>query len=694
MGRILNALLPTTTPVPFAAHGQRAPLGILGGGLAGARAQLRAMGQVGTLFSIVNRTSTSTSRVNWRLYRKAKSGRPEDRVEVTSHAALDLWNRPNRFFTRQEFVETEQQHIDLTGEGWWVLARSPRSTIPLEMWPVRPDRMEPVPDPEHYLTGYIYTSPGGERVPLGLDEVIQIRMPNPEDVYRGMGPVQAILHDLDATRYSAAWNANFFRNSAEPGGIVQVPNNLTDEDFNQLRARWNEQHRGVAAAHRVAILEGGMQWIDRKLSQRDMQFAELRDVSSKVIREAFGMPAFALGEVQDVNRASAEASDVWFAKELTVPRLERFKGALNNDLLPMYGPTGEGLEFDYDTPVPADREADAADLTSRANAASTLIAVGLAADEVLPACGLPDMRYVGQRPENTPPAPAPAARRTAARRPADPFAEARARLLAASDDAGDAGDAGDAELEHVRQQHDAALTALLANWSGVEEDWYAALSDQIQAAVDDEDTAALGALTLDTDRAAGVLRQALGAMAQQGAQQVVDEAAAQGVNITAPEADPALTNRAPAVRAFGGELVDIASATAQLLASGMTASAASEALRLFRPGSDGRALAGRVVAFLRGLKGRARTDVLGGLLHRAMNAGRLAALAEGPVAEYFATEVHDANVCEPCASVDGTEFPDLAAAEAAYGGGGYIDCLGGIRCRGTVRAVWDQEGES
>lgn len=241
-------------------------------------AQLRAMGSVGTLFSIVHRLSNATSQVNWRLYRKAASGKEEDREEVTAHAALDLWLKPNPFMPGQEFVESFQQHLDLTGEAWWVIARNPLAKLPLELWPVRPDRMTPVPDRRNFLSGYIYTGPDGEEVPLKVDEVIFLRMPNPEDPYRGMGPVQAILTDLDATRFSAEWNRNFFLNSSEPGGIIEVDKRLDDDEFNELTARWAEQHRGVSRAHRVAVIEAGMKWVGNAFTQRDMQFAELRGI--------------------------------------------------------------------------------------------------------------------------------------------------------------------------------------------------------------------------------------------------------------------------------------------------------------------------------------------------------------------------------------------------------------------------------
>ena len=638
-------------------------------------AQMRAMGSVGTLFAIVNRTSTATAQVNWRLWRTAKSGRAEDRTEVTSHAALDLWRKPNRAYVQQEFVESTQQHLDLTGEGWWVVARSNLASVPLELWPVRPDRMTPVPSATKFLAGYVYTGADGEQVPLDLDQVIQLRMPNPLDPYRGMGPVQSILADLDATRFSAEWNRNFFANSAEPGGIIQVDKRLGDDQFNELRMRWNEQHRGVANAHRVAILEDAT-WVDRKITQRDMQFAELRTMTRDVIREAFGIPAFALGEVSDVNRATAEAAAVWFAEYLTVPRLERIKQALNNDLLPMFGDTARGLEFDYDSPIPADVETEAAQLTARANAAAALRAAGWDPDDILSAVNLPEMRYTGAPAAAVPPPPARAALALGARTP---------RRLRAVDQ-----EEAEHDLAAVRAAYEAALASLLTDWdTRVLPGQYADIAGQVQAAVDADAPGALSDLHVDTDTAVRTLRAALADMADGAARQMAAEAAAQGISVEPPAVDEALRAHLGLVLNFGGELVPVAIAAAGLLASSLAAAAGREALRLYTPGTSGSGVAAKVGNFLRGLTNRARVDQLGGALHRAVNLGRLATLRQAPVAQYVACEVMDTNTCTPCADIEGTVFADLPAAEAAYGAGAYRECEGGDRCRGTVVAIWE-----
>lgn len=360
-------------------------------------AHLAAMGQVGTLSAIVGRTSEAVSQVHWRLFRKAKPGQPaESRVEVTRHAALDLWNQPNPFMPRQEFVETVQQHYELTGEQWWLVAKAGK--LPLELWPVRPDRMRPVPHATEFLAGAIYRSPDGDEVPLKNEEVIFVRRPNPLDVYRGLGVVQSILVDLDSARFTAEWNRNFFLNSAEPGGIIQVDKRLSDDEFTEMVMRWREQHQGVAQAHRVAVLEQG-QWIDRKFSMRDMQFPELRSLTSEMIREGFGFPKPLLGTVTDVNRANSEAAEVMFGRWLVIPRLERIKGALNGDLLPMYGPTAKDLEFDYDNPVPDDAELEMKQLTARTTAYALLTgSAGVTPESAAGVCGLPPMEHAEPAP--------------------------------------------------------------------------------------------------------------------------------------------------------------------------------------------------------------------------------------------------------------------------------------------------------
>lgn len=399
--RSLLGSLVNRAPVPYvstAMQGLRAGVGRRHG----QAQQLDAMGASATLFGIVNRTSTSVAKEDWHLHRRKAGGvcdvdgcEATGVVHVEKHPALTVLERPNGFYTRQELFESGQQHIDLTGEGWLVVYRM--GNVPAELWVVRPDRMVVVMDRRDFLVGYIYIDPDGREIPLRRQDVLSMRMPHPKDPYRGMGPVQTVLSNVAAGEYSAEWNASFFRNGARPGGIVKLSRRMSDPEFDQLVERFNENHLGTANANRTAFLEEG-DWQDVKpMSIRDMQFVETAELNRDTILLAFTASKFDLGVLEDVNRASATAAKASFAERLTVPRLDRWKGLLNNDFLPQFPGYQYDLEFVYSNPVPADREADRADKTAAATVYQTLTASGVDPDDAAEVAGLPPMR-VRERP--------------------------------------------------------------------------------------------------------------------------------------------------------------------------------------------------------------------------------------------------------------------------------------------------------
>lgn len=350
-----------------------------------------AYGSLGTLFAIVSQIGNAFASTEWHLYRKTSVRDKSRRTEVVTHGFLDIWNRPNEFYTGRLFRESVQQHLDLVGEGVIVLYMI--GGLVIEMWPVRPDRIHPVKHPTKFLTGYVYTGPDGEEIPLTKEQVIHIKYPNPADPYRGMGPVQTVLNDIDAAKYSAEWNKNFFINGAQPGGVIELDYRMEDTEFDAFLQRWNSQHRGVANAHAVAVLENA-KWKDTQFSMQDMQFAELRNLPRELVREAFAYPKPMLGTVEDVNRANADAGKEIMAEGQTIPRLSRWKDIINAYLLPRFA-NGKALEHDYDDPTPVNHEAADRKRTSQWTSAQKGVMAGFDPASVLEANELPAMEWVG-----------------------------------------------------------------------------------------------------------------------------------------------------------------------------------------------------------------------------------------------------------------------------------------------------------
>lgn len=401
------------TPVPYVSPGFGFGAGRLGSlfNRASQASQMAAYGSVGTLFAVVSAITDACAAQGWWMERIRADTRMYGPSRTTTtpllrHPALDLWEKPNNFMSRHDLVELSTQHLKLTGEAAWLIASDPRfPTLPLELWPVRPDWITPVPDPKKFLAGYIFHGPSGEQVPLETSQVIHIKLPNPLDPWRGLGPVQSMLADLDSVRYSAEWNRRFFLNDAAPGGVIELEDNLGDTEFERLKDRWYDQHRGVNNAHRVAFLERA-KWVQMMFSPRDMQFTELRHVASDAIREAFRVHKATVGQSDDVNRANADAADYQLAKWNVNPTLSRFQGALNTRLLPLYG-TPVVTQLCYESAVQEDQAAGDAHLTAATSSFATLVAQGVDPDSAAEVCGLPPLVMVDRAPMLAPAPPLP-----------------------------------------------------------------------------------------------------------------------------------------------------------------------------------------------------------------------------------------------------------------------------------------------
>jgi HK97 family phage portal protein len=694
-------------PVPYAAPGRYIIPAL--SGRQDNEIYMRTFGVSGTVFQIVSLLAGAVAAPEWRLYRKPKAdGRvryttgdrgSDQRTEVLQHQALNVWNRPNAFTMGSGFREAGQQHMELTGEQWWVVTRDARATFPTGLWLVRPDRMEPVPDAETYIKGYVYTGPSGEKVPLLPDEVILTKYPNPMDPYRGLGPVQSVLVNVDAMRYGSEWNRNFFINGAAPGGIITVPNNMDDVEFDQLTSRWREAHQGVSRAHRVAVLEGGATWTPTQMSVKDMDFSNLLNVSRDILREAWGIHKSMLGSSDDVNRANAQTAEEVFGRWKIITRLDRIRDTLNNWYLPLFGSTGDGVEFDYVNPLPDDREADNAELLAKSTAAAALITAGFDPADVCEVVGLPDMAMAAIAPpaKATPGLGELQQAGESDGEPAEddnPFENRALRqaitMRALTNVVEPIHDPSSVDLSQMDAQHQQATDALAADYaSQITPDQQQQLVQQIKEIVASGAIAGLGSMVVSYEAAKALILAAMVAFGSVAARQAVKEAEKQGAK--------GVTAVAPA----SSQLDALAESTASLMASEIATSAGREATRIAGGVTtpDPQAVADHVEVFLQGLSpGTAKTH-LAGALAAAQNQARHGTFINGPRCELLASEVRDNSSCDPCLDIDGHSFgysddPDsVAEASAAYPTSGYINCEGGERCRGALIARYEATTE-
>jgi hypothetical protein len=183
-----------------------------------------------------------------------------------------------------------------------------------------------------------------------------------------------------------------------------------------------------------------------------------------------------------------------------------------------------------------------------------------------------------------------------------------------------------------------------------------------------------------TDQQASLVEQwkadVMFALAEEAGAAAVAEAAAQGVELNPFDSE-----------LIADELAVRADAQATVMAGSIGQAASQKAIALAGSVLSYEEVAGLVREHLEGLSDSYLQDQLGGVLMRAQNSARRTVFGDAPEGgQTISSELLDGATCLECKSIDGHEFESMEDATAAYPSGGYKNCLGGYRCRGTL--VW------
>ncbi len=281
----------------------------------------------------------TASAVPWLLYDGA--------AELDDHPLLSLLERPNGQQAGATFLEGLYGHLLLSGNAYVEMIAAGNGAHELHL--LRPDRVSVATDSAGWPVALDYRE-GGERrsVPLGLDEssgggALHLTLFHPLDDHYGFPPLEAALMALDTHNAAGRWNKALLDNSARPSGaLVYAPKdggNLSDEQFDRLKAELEEGYSGATRAGRPLLLEGGLDWKAMGLTPKDMDFVEAKHSASRDIALAFGVPPMLLGIPGDNTYANYQEANRAFYRLTILPLVARTAKELSAFLGHAFGAT-------------------------------------------------------------------------------------------------------------------------------------------------------------------------------------------------------------------------------------------------------------------------------------------------------------------------------------------------------------------
>lgn len=302
--------------------------------------------------AVVDRIASDLANIGGHLYRLNKDG---SETEVTSHHFLDFMEQPNPLYemTSSAIWRLHEIYLLLIGEGYFIMERDANDE-PRELWNVPPHWVKATP----YLGNPYYEilSPGGLSIKVPVDDMFVMKQLNPLDPFmRGLGIAESIADEVEIDEYAAKFQKRFFYNDATPPIIFNMPN-ATAEQRDAFMARWNQKHKGVENSHRAAALTGEVSVVELGSSDgKNLGFIESRIAMRDAVLEHFGVPREIMGITENSNRATADAAQYIYAKNVLTPKIKNREEAINKQLLPLFG---NDLVWRYDAVIPYDKEFD------------------------------------------------------------------------------------------------------------------------------------------------------------------------------------------------------------------------------------------------------------------------------------------------------------------------------------------------
>lgn len=290
---------------------------------------------------------------HFRLFRVASDGSWD---EIDTHPLLDLLHQPNPISTHAELFEVLSMQLDFYGNAYLYLdgvtspTSKPKAIYPLKPQNVKINRTDTFPE---QVISYTYRHKSREYT-FQPYQILHIRESNPDDPILGFGAVQAMSDSVDLDLSARQWNRAFFRNSARPDLILKSKFR-TREQMDPIRMQFEDRYRGTENAHKVAILPDGVEPDKMGWSQKEMDFVEQLKWSRDDILSGLRTPhvVLGLGAGENLNRATAEATNYIYALRTIMPRLRRLALFLNVLLVPRFD---KNMVLDFDNVVPEDED--------------------------------------------------------------------------------------------------------------------------------------------------------------------------------------------------------------------------------------------------------------------------------------------------------------------------------------------------
>lgn len=173
------------------------------------------------------------------------------------------------------------------------------------------------------------------RTVLPADQVLYISEMRKPGSVMGTSRIEEVKNTLGLAKALDEFASRYFSNGASPGGIIEFPGNLTQEQAKDVVDAFEAAHKGLRKSSKTGVLSGGAKYEKIGADAEQAQMLQSRQFAVEEIARVFRVPPSMIGlnTPGAMSYASVEHNAIQFVRYSLTPLIVAIEEA-HNRLLP------------------------------------------------------------------------------------------------------------------------------------------------------------------------------------------------------------------------------------------------------------------------------------------------------------------------------------------------------------------------
>lgn len=259
--------------------------------------------------------------------KRPKGGIEKDTLHPVTYL---LGTRPNPYMSAYIFKELMEVHKALWGNGYayidWDAFGYPKA-----LWPLDPSKTDVRLDVDTGEVWYFTTLPNGEQRKMPWYDVLHLKRIGKSGL-KGITPISVVREKIGNQQSMDKFTGSFYANGTSSRGILKVPTTIDRNAKERVREEWQKVNSGLTNAHKIAILDGGLDYQNIGMPLKDAEFIETQKFGILETAKIYKIPGYKLGVMDQAKFKNVEQQSLEYVKNTLLPLITDWEQEINYKL--------------------------------------------------------------------------------------------------------------------------------------------------------------------------------------------------------------------------------------------------------------------------------------------------------------------------------------------------------------------------